>query len=225
MPNRILRSGFLDSDKVNSISDAAQNFFVRLILVADDFGRFDARPEVLRSSCYPLSDICLTTVSQLLAKNIQAGLVLSYSILGKNYLLIPSFNQRLRKMKSRFPEPPEDIENNTITTNGGPLSGSCQSSNGLNPNPNPNPKQKRKEALKPFGEFVKITDVEYEKLILKYGHVFTDTAIREYGRKIGIGGTAAAKHKNHYLGMIDYIERGYICQGETKEPGKRLEVK
>ena len=75
MANRIIRSGFLDSDKINGLPEDEQNFFIRLMLVADDYGRYDARPELLKSHCYPVSDKCLSDVRRMTDSLRSEGLI------------------------------------------------------------------------------------------------------------------------------------------------------
>ena len=55
MPNRVLRD-WTNSDKINSVSVHAERFFTRLIMQADDFGRFHASPRLLSSYLFPLKD-------------------------------------------------------------------------------------------------------------------------------------------------------------------------
>lgn len=105
MPNRVIREGFLDSDKINRLSESEQNFFIRLMLIVDDYGRFDARPELLKSKCYPVSDKRLAIVSNMLTKLNNKGLVKLYSVNGKDYLEIVEYNQRLRQKREKYPSP------------------------------------------------------------------------------------------------------------------------
>ena len=44
MPNRIIREGHLDSERVDQLSEQAENFYSRLRLVVDDYGRFEYSP-------------------------------------------------------------------------------------------------------------------------------------------------------------------------------------
>jgi len=127
MPNRVIRSGFLDSDKINSLKPEEQLFFVRLMLVADDYGCFDARPEMLRSACYPMSDIRPADVSKWLTRCREVGLVVLYEESGKIYLVIKNFDQRLRQKKRKHPQPPEYIEDTEID---GQMSDKCQTIDG-----------------------------------------------------------------------------------------------
>ena len=105
MPNRVIRSGFLDSEKINSLKPDEQIFFIRLMLIADDFGCCDGRPEMIKSHAYPVSDIRLSSVRQWLSSCQKAGLILAYEADGKKFLFIPNFDQRLRQKKRRYPEP------------------------------------------------------------------------------------------------------------------------
>ena len=54
MPNMILREGILTSERVNSLTTEEEIFYRRLISVVDDYGRYYAKPELLRSACFPL---------------------------------------------------------------------------------------------------------------------------------------------------------------------------
>lgn len=127
MPNRVLREGFLDSEKINALDSDAQVFFVRLMLVVDDFGRFDARPELLKSKCYPVTDIRPSKVGQMLDILEKNNLVSIYTVSGKKYLQISSFSQRTRIMRSKFPAPDE------CQTNDSHPSDNCQTIVGVNP--------------------------------------------------------------------------------------------
>ena len=108
MPNRILRP-WLDSEAMNSLSDAAEVFFVRLIMCVDDFGRFYGSPQLLKSYLYPMKNMRISDISRLIAACVKAGVIADYEHEGKSYLQIVKFKQRLRKQKSIFPAPPPAI--------------------------------------------------------------------------------------------------------------------
>jgi len=108
MPNRILRP-WLDSEAMNSLSDAAEVFFVRLIMCVDDFGRFYGSPQLLKSYLYPMKNMRISDISRLIAACVKAGVIADYEHEGKRYLQIVKFKQRLRKQKSIFPAPPPAI--------------------------------------------------------------------------------------------------------------------
>jgi hypothetical protein len=54
VPNRWLRDSILASRTLADLSDFAERLFFRLLVVADDFGRFNSDPAIVRSVCFPL---------------------------------------------------------------------------------------------------------------------------------------------------------------------------
>ena len=107
MPNRVIREGILESEAVDLLTDAAETFFVRLMLKADDYGRYPGNPALLRAHLYPLrldrvKEADITTRLHLCVK---AGLVDCYKVDGTAYLQIRNFRQRMRAPQSKFPEP------------------------------------------------------------------------------------------------------------------------
>jgi hypothetical protein len=107
MPNRIIREGIITSETVNSLSWEAETFYRRLLSVVDDFGRFDARPSVLRSALYPLKldSMREDSVQRCLKSCEAARLVVLYSVEGKEYLEVTNFRQQVRSKKSKYPAP------------------------------------------------------------------------------------------------------------------------
>lgn len=107
MPNRIIREGIITSEAVNSLSWEAEIFYRRLLSVVDDFGRFDARPSVLRSALYPLKldSMREDSVQRCLKSCEAARLVVLYSVEGKEYLEVTNFRQQVRSKKSKYPAP------------------------------------------------------------------------------------------------------------------------
>jgi hypothetical protein len=106
VPNRILREGILTSERVNALSWPAEVFYRRLISVVDDFGRYYAKPELMRAACYPLKlDIVGNQdVVKWLAECARAGLVRTYTVDGKDYLELADFKQQVRAKDSKFPQ-------------------------------------------------------------------------------------------------------------------------
>lgn len=104
MANRILRD-WTFSENIDLLSYEAESFFTRLIMKADDYGRFHATEKLLKAALYPLRDVPLKTIAKMLTECVNVGVVFCYEVNGKLYLEIPNFGQRLRQMNSRFPEP------------------------------------------------------------------------------------------------------------------------
>jgi hypothetical protein len=114
MPNRILREGIIESERVNALSCGAEILYRRLMSKVDDYGRFHANPALILAACYPLQldRVSPSHVSQWLAECGQLPadvsdslpLVTLYEANGKRYLQINGFHQRTRS-ESRFPPP------------------------------------------------------------------------------------------------------------------------
>lgn len=109
MPNRYIREGLLDSDPLKLAGEAAEVLFVRLVLVADDYGRFDGRVSVIRARCWPLGAPAEGEVETRLAALAKVGMIERYAIGGKAYLTIPKFRQRTRSQASKYPDPPSYV--------------------------------------------------------------------------------------------------------------------
>lgn len=110
MPNRILKESIVTSATIDSLSADQERFFYRLMVVCDDFGRFDGRAAVIRGRCYPLKlDVTTETVDGWLSVLESAGLLFRYEVASKPYLQIRNWDehQNIRAKKSRFPNPAE----------------------------------------------------------------------------------------------------------------------
>ena len=105
MPNRIMREGFLDAEAISRAGELAEVLFTRLILVADDYGRFDGRLTVICRRCWPNGGPDEESVKERLVALAKHGLIVRYEVDGKPYLFLPNFKQRSRAMKSKFPPP------------------------------------------------------------------------------------------------------------------------
>lgn len=105
---RVIRKGFVDSDKVNSLSWFAECLYHRLLLVADDYGLFDARLAYLRSQLFglKLDAVREADLQRALADVERAGLVRFYHVDGKPFLQLLNYGQRTQS-QPRFPLPPD----------------------------------------------------------------------------------------------------------------------
>jgi hypothetical protein len=127
MPDRILRAKILTSDLVNSLSWPGEVFYRRLMSAVDDYGRYDARVSILRSSLYALKldKVSDADIVKWLGECSKAGLISVYQVQGKDYLEILQFRQRLRAMKSQYP-PPEDGKEVPPADIGGQMTAHCE---------------------------------------------------------------------------------------------------
>ena len=111
MPNRIIKESICTSDTIDQMSWFEECFWHRLIVNCDDYGRFDARPAVLKSRLLPLKErITLKDVESALTKLAGIGCVVLYEYDGKPYLYLPTWevHQTIRAKKSRYPVPDGD---------------------------------------------------------------------------------------------------------------------
>lgn len=106
--SRLIRRGFVDSDRVNRLDWFSECLYHRLLLVADDYGLFDARIPYLKTQLFgmkpnPVRDADL---QRALASVESAGLVRTYAVDGKPYVQILDYGQR-KLSKPKCPLPPD----------------------------------------------------------------------------------------------------------------------
>lgn len=89
MPNRIIKESLCSSEKIASLTDFEFRLWVGLITQADDAGRGDARPSIIKGHVFPLRDRVTTkdidvSLHALAAK----GCVTLYTVGGRPYFKI-----------------------------------------------------------------------------------------------------------------------------------------
>lgn len=111
MPDRIIKEKICTSETLNQLSDFEERFWHRLTVNCDDYGRFDARPAVLRGRLIPLMEgKTLKDVEKALSRLASVGLVELYEVDGKPFLRVVKWDtyQRIRAKRSKFPAPSGD---------------------------------------------------------------------------------------------------------------------
>lgn len=117
MANRVLRD-WTDSDRINEIDFQAEVLFTRLMMKADDYGSFHANPKLINAFCFPLKNIRDTDITRWLHSLVSSGLIALYTAENKPYLHIVNFGQRLRQMRRKFPQIPENELNEFLKKSG-----------------------------------------------------------------------------------------------------------
>lgn len=139
MPQRFLKPGLITSRKWETCSWVAQSFYVRLLTLVDDFGRYDADPVLLRSHAFPLREDIRTQQVQQLCDELQANhLAVFYKADGKPYFQLTNWTERARSERSKYPTPPDDALRNPAESCGilpSPSSSSSSSSPSSPPTP------------------------------------------------------------------------------------------
>ena len=154
MPNRILRDDIHRSDRIDKLSGEAEAFYYRLMVAADDLGRFDAHSASIGTKCYPLRVPPVTRMASfaefmgkieaLLKELVDAKLVFLYDVGNERFGVFYKWKQRLRIMKKKFPDPPESVLAECAPDDSHNDGHTVRQGDGVNPNPNPkkNPKPK-----------------------------------------------------------------------------------
>lgn len=111
MPNRIIKESICSNEQLDQLSPFEETFFYRLIVNADDFGRMDGRPSILRARLFPLKTLRDDQIEKALASLTSVELVSRYTVHGKPFVRLLGWerNQQIRAKKSRYPSP-EDAD-------------------------------------------------------------------------------------------------------------------
>ena len=111
MPNRILKESICTSENIAALTFFEEVFFFHLMVNADDFGRFDARPKILKARLFPLKDIRENQIEDAIRALTAAELVIPYRVEGKPFLQLKTWDrhQRMRNKKGKYPAPCEDL--------------------------------------------------------------------------------------------------------------------
>lgn len=109
MPTRLIYEKTCDSVTLATLTADEERLFFRLVVKADDYGRFHAHPSILLGSCFPLllKSITVEEIQVWRDHLAEAGLIEIYADDGREYLQIvtwPTY-QRLRGSKPKFPDP------------------------------------------------------------------------------------------------------------------------
>jgi len=121
MPNRILRAPIRQSLRWNKLSYFDQTFYVRLITLVDDYGRYEAHPQLLANEAFPYGDpeglpITCDAIAQSLQIICCAGMALVYEVEGKKYLQLTRWKEHART-DSKYPECPKEALHSKCTAN------------------------------------------------------------------------------------------------------------
>lgn len=114
MPNRIIKESIKRSPEIDGLSWFEEVVFYRLIVTADDYGRLDGRPIVLRNDLFPTKDtITKKAIEDAVSKLVSVGLLVSYVDAESNmpYLVFRTWekHQTIRNKYSRYPAPPDGL--------------------------------------------------------------------------------------------------------------------
>lgn len=162
MPTRYIKESARTSKNLDLVSDFSERLFWRLVTTADDYGRFLACPQIVKSACFPLREVLkVFKIEQALTELCLNGLITCYAVGDRRYGEFVNWKKHQGKPRatgSKYPDPPlksldlptsagicmqpptdslgapdTDTDSDTITNTD--LKSSSSSS--LHPNPNP----------------------------------------------------------------------------------------
>ena len=112
MPNRILKESICTSDSIAKLSWFEEVLFYRLIVSCDDYGRYDARPAVLKGKLFPLSDVTTKQIEKAIIRLSTVAMVKLYEVYGRPFLQLCAWanHQTIRAKKSKYPAPEENAD-------------------------------------------------------------------------------------------------------------------
>lgn len=216
MPNRIIKESICSSDSIDKLTWFEETFFYRLIVNCDDYGRMDARPEMIKARLFPLkNDISKNDIATALASLIKVGCITLYEYEHKPYLCLPSWenHQNVRAKRSKYPSPTDSkISSDYACIQ--MYSDDCKSARNpiqSNPYPDPNPiPNEIKSSLqnlivKKYGSQnnVRLTDAEHENLNADYPD-YAEEAIEYLSLWIAEKGDKS-KSKTHHLTIKRWV--------------------
>lgn len=117
MPNRILKESINESRGLTSCSFFAQDLYKRLITYADDYGRFNADPQIMVARLYPreLAVVSVEDLTEGLIELVGVGKIAFYTSAPRKevYGAFPNWNehQRMRESKKKNPDPTDTTVN------------------------------------------------------------------------------------------------------------------
>lgn len=117
MPNRIIKDSINESRGLTSCSFFAQDLYKRLITYADDYGRFNADPQIMVARLYPreLSVVSFEELTEGLIELVGVEKIKFYTSSGRKeiYGCFPHWeeHQRVRDGKKRLPDPEDTAVN------------------------------------------------------------------------------------------------------------------
>ena len=109
MPVRYLRPGVRDSELIDGLDPLTEVFFYRLLVTVDDYGRFDARPAMLKAQCFPIKDsITAADCEQMLIELVRSGLVFAYDTGACKVIQVQKWDNKPRASASKYKDFTDD---------------------------------------------------------------------------------------------------------------------
>lgn len=225
MPNRIIKDSIKTSEEIDRLSWFEEVFFYRLVVSADDYGRYDGRARVLKNTLFPTKDdVTLKTVEGALDALRETGLVHAYKVEGVPILQIVKWekHQRIRNKTSRYPSEDEaDTIDDHLTADCGQMTADCVQVTAdccLNPiQSNQNPNSASTDAAERKRDMEKDADEMFNRLWERYPRKRGKTAVSKSQRLklLKVGEEALSECLNRFLEDMRGRDIDYVPYGST----------
>lgn len=106
MPNRFIRESCRSSKNLDRISDFEERLFWRLVTTADDYGRFQGDPELVRAACFPYRQLSVQKIDEALVQLQKYHLIDLYRVGDRQYGQFVTWEKhqgKPRSTKSKYP--------------------------------------------------------------------------------------------------------------------------
>ena len=220
MPNRVLREVLLTSRKIDQLESQEFEFYIRLMLLVDDYGRYVADPVILRSRACPLREgLKSMQVRKWVDRLAEVGLILLYRSKGESFLQITNWSQRMRAAVSRYPSPDD------CRTDDGHMTVDCRASApvvgdgvGVGDDGGDGGDAQERHTREPpgrYGEFmnVSLTKEDHGKLMVRFGDRDAKERIE---RLSGYLKSTGKRYKDHYATILNWARKDEDQTGTTR---------
>lgn len=108
MPTRMIRSDLIESERYWNCSSEARCLYISILLSADDTARCQGSEYYLRTHCLA-NTVPASRIPKLVAELVDEDLIRLYPCGTAQFIFVPRFKQRLRYTNSKYPAPPNEI--------------------------------------------------------------------------------------------------------------------
>ncbi len=228
MANRVIKDSILTSPTLVRLKFTSELQWPRWLLMADDWGCFNANSNVIRGFLFPLriAEMTVKKINDLKSEYNSEGLLFLWNTGDREWGYYPSFDShhlycnktnldglgKRQKHRRKTPEPPTQLLDVYLQQFGtglvrlGTVGDNLSKKDIPIPIPIPNPREKEKL---PHLDFVFLTELELEKLITRLGNEKTTQMIGELNNHIGKIGVKAAnkKYDSHYHTILSWVNK------------------
>ncbi len=119
MPSRLLRERITTSESLDALSAEAERLFYRLLVVSDDYGRFEAMSQIIIAKTFPrrvgeegARAVTKASINAWLEELARANVIQLYTVKGREYGAFINWSEynAIRNKNSKFPAPDDSCE-------------------------------------------------------------------------------------------------------------------